>query len=83
MKTTLYYISTNAYDFLMTDDGTTRRVLANEYGECPRNEYGEYIDLDGFMNAVEDDSSWEEYSESAEELIGDGEIVAKIEDFEM
>ena len=83
MKTTLYYISNDAYDFLMTDDGTTRRVLANEYGECPRDEYCEYIDLDGFMNAVEDDSSWDEYSESAEELIGDDEIVAKIDDFEM
>lgn len=79
MKKTLYYINTNGGDFLMTDDGETRRVIDNEYAYCPRDNEGKYIGMEGFLAEVEDDSSWREYTETAEEMIGDGRIVAQVE----
>lgn len=79
MAKTLYYINTNGGDFLMTDDGETRRIISNEYAHCPRDNDGNYIDIDGFLAAVEDDSSWEEYSETVEELTANCTIVAQVE----
>lgn len=75
----IYYVSTNANDFLLTDDGKTRRILDNEYALCPRDEDGEYIDIFGFLAAVEDDSSWDEYSASVDELTAGAEIIAEAE----
>ena len=78
MKKTIYYAKTNGYDFLMTDDGKTRRVLSNEYAQCEKAEGG-YMNIGKFVNAVEDDSSWEEYKESAEELLEDAEVIYSTE----
>ena len=72
----IYYVRTNANDFLLTDDGETRRILDNENALCPRDEDGQYIDINGFIAAVEDDSSWDEYSETVEELTDGCEIIA-------
>lgn len=66
-------------DFIISDDGEIRRVLDNEYAQCPRDEYGDYIDVKGFLNTVEDDSSWHEYKETFDELTKDLEIICEIE----
>ena len=79
MTKTLYYVNTNGYDFLMTDDGETRRILNNEFAQCPRDINGNYENIDGFLAAVEDDSSWEQFEETAEELTADCKIIKQIE----
>lgn len=79
MTKTLYYVNTNGGDFMLTDDGETRRVIDNEYAYCPRNDDGEYIDMERFLAAVEDDSSWREYTETVEELTAGCTIVAQVE----
>lgn len=73
----IYYVTTNANDFLLTDDGEVRRILDNEDALCPRDGDGNYIDVNRFIASVEDDSSWDEYTETADELIGDGKIIAE------
>ena len=63
---------------LISDDGETRRVLTdnNEVLLCDVKNPEEYL-----QNIVEDDSSWEEYNETVEELTADAEteILAEIE----
>lgn len=70
----LYLVATQDYRFLMSDDGELRRVLTNDKDPS-------MIDADPieYLNAVEDDSSWEVYTETTEELLTDAEIVASIE----
>ena len=96
----LYFVRTNAYDALITDDGDVRRVLT----ECDtaedlsgvyekyRNEFEMHTEEPTdwkeaekvlcwkyLVDAVEDDSSWEMYDETVEELTADAEILAEIE----
>ena len=73
MAKKLYYIHTNGYDCLITDDGETRRIISNEYAHCPKDEEGHYINMDDFLKAVEDDSSWEIMDETVEEFLGNSE----------
>nr|DAG76646.1 MAG TPA: hypothetical protein [Caudoviricetes sp.] len=74
----LYFVSTNGYDMLISDDGETRRVLTDNNAVllCDVKKPEEYL-----QNIVEDDSSWEEYNETVEELTADAEteILAEIE----
>lgn len=69
----LYLIDTQDYRFLMSDDGEFRRVLTDDKDPS-------MIDADPieYLNVVEDDSSWEVYTETVEELLTDAEIVAEI-----
>lgn len=74
-KKTLYYIHTNGFDYLMTDDGETRRTIE---AYAPRNDDGEYIDINAFLDSVADDSSWDIHTETVDELLetnGDPVIV--------
>lgn len=96
----LYFVRTNAYDALITDDGEIRRVLTecdtNEdlsgIYEKYRNEFETHTEAPAnwkdvekvlcwkyLIDEVEDDSSWEEYTETVEELTADAEILAEIE----
>lgn len=75
----IYYVNTNANDFLLTDDGETRRILDTIDAICPKDENEKYIDIYGFLAAVEDDSSWDEYSETVEELTANANIIAEAE----
>lgn len=70
----LYLIDTQDYRFLMSDDGEFRRVLTDDKDPSMYD-----IDPISYLNAVEDDSSWEVYTETTEELLTDAEIVASIE----
>lgn len=72
----LYFARTNGYDMLVSDNGEIRRVLTdnNNVLLCDVENPEEYLE-----NVVEDDSSWEEYSETVEELTADAEILAEIE----
>lgn len=72
----LYFVKTNGFDMLVSDDGEFRRVLTdnNDVLLCDVEDPAEYL-----KNAVEDDSSWEVYEESIEELTADAEILAEIE----
>lgn len=72
----LYFVRTNGYDMLVSDNGEIRRVLTdnNDVLLCDVENPEEYLE-----NVVEDDSSWEEYSETVEELTTDAEILAEIE----
>lgn len=98
----LYFVRTNAYDALITDDGEIRRVLTecdrdtnedlsgiyekyrNEF-ETHTEEPANWKDVEKVLcwkyliDEVEDDSSWEEYEETVEELTVDAEILAEIE----
>ena len=69
----LYLVATQDYRFLMSDDGEFRRVLTDDKDPS-------MIDADPieYLNVVEDDSSWEVYTETVEELLTDAEIVAEI-----
>lgn len=72
----LYFVRTNGYDMLVSDNGESRRVLTdnNDVLLCDVENHAEYL-----KNVVEDDSSWEEYTETVEELTADAEILAEIE----
>lgn len=74
----LYFVSTNAYDMLISDDGDVRRVLVDN----PRcNLYEQRERAEDFLREVEDDSSWREFEETVDELTSDPEtkILAEIE----
>lgn len=70
----LYLVATQDYRFLMSDDGDLRRVLTDDKDPS-------MLDADPieYLNAVEDDSSWEVYEETAAELIEGQEVLAEIE----
>lgn len=75
----LYFVTTNAYDMLISDDGETRRVLVDN-AAC--NLYAQRDRAEEFLlNEVEDDSSWTEFEETVEELTAGDEIevLAKVE----
>lgn len=69
----LYLVATQDYRFLMSDDGEFRRVLTDDKDPSMYD-----IDPISYLNAVEDDSSWEAYTETTEELLAEAEIVAEI-----
>lgn len=78
MKKKLYFVTTNAYDMLVSYDGETRRVLidnswANLHMQSER--------ANEFLREVEDDSSWQEFAETVDELTNGAEIriLAEIE----
>lgn len=67
----VYYISTNAYDMVVSDDGEIRRVLADSssFAVC------DHLDRAAeFLNEIEDDSSWEELEETVEEILAHDEV---------
>ncbi len=74
----LYFISTNGYDCLVSDNGRIRRgydLQAKDYDFLEEvDEYGnrtgnrDMNKVKAFLESVEDDSSWEQYSETLEEL---------------
>ena len=75
----LYFIETNAYSMVVSDDGEIRRVLIDNpacdlYSQKERAE-------DFLREDVEDDSSWMETDATIEELTADAEtrILAEIE----
>lgn len=70
----IYLVETQDYRFLMSDDGEYRRVLTDDKDS---NMYD--MPVDEYMAAIEDDSSWEVYEETAEELLNGNEILAEIE----
>ena len=61
----LYYVTTGAYDMVISDDGEVRRVLVDspQYAVCDHRDHAEE-----FLFEIEDDSSWGEYSETVKEL---------------
>ena len=74
----LYYISTNGYDMIVSDDGEVRRALADSshFAVCEHRDRAAE-----FLNEIEDDSSWEELEETIEDLLkfDEVEIVAECE----
>lgn len=76
MMKKLYFVKTPGYDMLISDNGEERRVLTDNSTVCLCDVENpeEYL-----KTIVEDDSSWEEYSETVDELLDDEcEIVAEI-----
>lgn len=73
----LYFVRTNAYDMLVSDDGEIRRVLTDNDEE----QLYKVEDYEAYLQQVEDDSSWEEYEEPIEEFTEafDNEMLAVIE----
>lgn len=73
----LYFVRTNAYDMLVSDDGEIRRVLTDDDEE----QMYKVEDYEAYLQQVEDDSSWEEYEEPIEEFTEafDNEVLAVIE----
>lgn len=78
MKKKLYFVTTNAYDMLVSDDGETRRVLIDN-SWCNLHMQSERASE--FLREVEDDSSWQEFAETVDELTDGAEIriLAEIE----
>lgn len=73
----VYFVRTNAYDMLVSDDGEIRRVLTDNDEE----QLYKVEDYEVYLQQVEDDSSWEEYEEPIEEFTEafDNEVLAVIE----
>lgn len=71
MKKKLYFVITNAYDMLISDDGEIRRVLVDN-PNCDL--YAQRERAFDFLREVEDDSSWQEFDETVDELIDGAEI---------
>lgn len=67
----LYYISTNGYDMIVSDDGEIRRALADSsrFAVCDHRDRAAE-----FLNEIEDDSSWEELEETVEEILENDEV---------
>ena len=65
MKKKLFFVTTNAYDMLISDDGEIRRVLTDNTA-C--NLYKQRGRANEFLREVEDDSSWQEFAETVDEL---------------
>lgn len=78
MKKKLYFVTTNAYDMLVSDDGETRRVLIDNSWANLRMQRERASE---FLQEVEDDSSWDEFEETVDELTNWAEtrILAEIE----
>ena len=74
-KRDLYYIRTNDYDFVLSDDGEVRRVLTDDEDPTMHD-----VRPTKYLAAVVDDSSWEVYGETADDLISEGEVLAKMLD---
>lgn len=74
----IYFIRTNGYDMLVSDDGETRRVLTDNDDVllCDVEDPTTYL-----LNDVEDDSSWEVFENPIEEFTEafDNEVLAEIE----
>ena len=78
----LYFVRTNAYDMIISDNGEIRRVMtdSNECNIYAGNNEEKFENALRILESVEDDSSWEIYEETVEELIhGDCEIIAEID----
>ena len=75
-KKILYYVETNAYDMVISDDGEIRRVLADSsrFAVCDHRDRAAE-----FLNEIEDDSSWDEYAETVEQLTEGCAILAELE----
>lgn len=71
----LYFVETSGGKMILSDDGETRRILFD-------GDENLFIvkDHEAYLKQIEDDSSWEEYEESIDELLGEDYIVlAEIE----
>lgn len=78
MKKKLYFVKTNAYDMVISDDGEVRRVL---FDNPACNLYIQRERANEFLQEVEDDSSWDEFEETVDELTDEegARILAEIE----
>ena len=78
MKKKLYFVTTNAYDMVISDDGEVRRVL---FDNPACNLYIQRERANEFLQEVEDDSSWDEFEETVDELMDEegARILAEIE----
>ena len=73
----LYFIRTNGYDMLVSDDGETRRVLTDNDDE----QLYKVKDYEAYLQQIEDDSSWEVFENPIEDFIEafDNEVLAELE----
>lgn len=71
----LYFVRTNAYDCIISDDGESRRVICDVFAgyDDPEAEARKILEL------VEDDNTWDSFDEELDELIGDAEVLAERE----
>lgn len=78
-KKKLYFVETNAYNMVISDDGEIRRMLVDNLA-CDLYDQKERAE-DFLREDVEDDSSWIETDATVEELTSDPEtrILAEIE----
>lgn len=82
--TKYYYVRTNGMDMIVSDNGEARRVYTS-FADLPQattDRYDRSSEAKAILLQIEDDSSWELFEESADELIADGEILAEIDDAE-
>ena len=78
--TKLYFVRTNAYDMIISDDGEIRRVIDSTVCDI----YAGNSDVKcenalRILQSIEDDSSWDIYEESVEDLTRNCEVLAEIE----
>lgn len=73
----IYFIRTNAYDMLVSDDGEIRRALVDNDDE----QLYKVENHKAYLEQVEDDSSWEVFENPIEEFTEafDNEVLAVIE----
>ena len=70
----VYFVRTNGYDMLVSDDGEIRRVLTDNNDE----QLYKFEDYVAYLQQIEDDSSWEEFENSISDFIDDNEVLAAV-----
>ena len=77
----LYFVRTNAYDMIISDNGEFRRVMtdSNEHDIYAGNSDVKRENALRILQSIEDDSSWDIYEESVEDLTRNCEVLAEIE----
>lgn len=68
----VYFVRTNGYDMLVSDDGEIRRVLTDNNDE----HLYKVKDHVAYLQQIEDDSSWEEFENSISDFIDGNEVLA-------
>lgn len=72
--TKLYWVKTNAYNMLLSDDGDVRHYLVDcDDVRLYEHEGSEYE----YLTTVMDDTTWDDTYETVDELTRDSEIIAE------
>lgn len=79
--TKMYYVRTNGFDMIVSDNGDVRRIYTSfdDIKQATNDYENREAEALAILENIEDDSSWEIFEETVEELTEGSEILAEIE----